>query len=63
MLSRIVLSLIVGLVAFGVTFLVGLVITLVPGIAPVGVFIQAVSPIVGVIAGLWYFFTGQRTIV
>jgi len=63
MITRVLLSILVGLIAGGVCFLVGLILTLLPFVAPVGAFLQAVSPIVGLIAGVWYFLTGRTNIV
>lgn len=62
LLKRILLAILIGIVAAGVTFLIGLVLTLIPFAQPVGMFIQAVSPVVGVIAGLWYFITGRNPV-
>jgi len=58
-LSRIILSIVVGVVTWGVVFLIGLIIALIPGAQPIGAFIQGVSGIVGLIAGVVYFITGK----
>jgi len=57
--SRIILSIVIGLVSWGLTYLLGLVIGLIPFISPIGGFIMFVSPLVGLLAGIWYFFTNR----
>lgn len=63
LLKRILLSILIGLVAWGIAYLIGLVLTLIPFVAPIGGFIILVSPVVGLIAGVWYFITGQQNVV
>jgi len=58
--ARIILSIIIGLVAWGLTFLLGLVISLVPIISPIGDFVKFVSVGVGVLAGVYYFITQKN---
>ena len=62
MVSRILLSIIIGLVAWGLTFIVGLLIALIPPVVAVGLFVQSIAWIVGIIAGIYYFVTQRNPI-
>ena len=63
MITRILLAIVVGVIAGGLCFLVGLILTLLPFVAPVGAFLEAVSPVVGLIAAVVYFLTGRTTLL
>lgn len=60
MLKRLILSVLIGLATWLVVFLIGIVIALFPVIAPLGLALQAWAWLFGLIAGVWFFITGER---
>lgn len=58
MLKRVLLAVLVGIVAALVTLLVGHILVEV-GVEQIGAFVKGVAVLVGLIAGVWYFLTGQ----
>lgn len=58
MLKRIALSVIVGVVTALVVALIGVVLVEVH-VENIGAFVKGAAPVVGILAGFWYFFTGQ----
>lgn len=58
MVSRVILSIIVGVVTWLLTMLVGMVLVQAT-LDDLGRFVTSVSPIVGLVAGVWYFFAGS----
>lgn len=60
-LGRIVLALLVGLITFIVVFILGVIIGKFD--AQIGDVIQKFSPLIGLLAGLVKFFTGESPLV
>ncbi len=60
-LQRILVSVIVGVVTGLVVFLVGLVLVEV-NVESVGNFVKGVAPLLGFLAGAFYFVTGRRAV-
>jgi hypothetical protein len=58
MLSRVALSVVVGVVTWIVALLVGWVLVEV-SLESIGAFVKGVAPLLGLVAGVWYFFTGE----
>lgn len=57
MIRRVVLSIIVAIVTWILVALVGYGLVE-AGISEVGSFVRGVAPLLGVLAGIWYFFAG-----
>lgn len=62
MISRILIAIVVGIITALVTYGLGIILTLLPVVGPVGEFLKAVSAIVGVIAGIFYFVNQRRLV-
>ena len=60
MLKRLILAILVGIATALVVFLVGVLLALIPFVAPVGVALQGLAWVFGIVAGIWFFLTGQR---
>lgn len=58
MLSRAILAIIVGVVTAIVVAVIGLILVKI-GLEQIGSFIKGISGLIGLLAGLWYFVTGQ----
>jgi len=61
MLSRIILSVIVAVVVTLACYLVGAILTTlrVDIAVTIGVFLQSWGSVIGILSGLWYFFSGS----
>lgn len=59
LVHKIILAIIMGLIAWGFVYLIGLALTLIPYIVPLGQFLQFVSPFVGIIVGILSFITDR----
>lgn len=57
-MSRVLVAVVVGIVAALLTALVGIIVAEL-GSGDVGRFLQGISWLVGVLAGVWYYFTGR----
>ena len=62
MLKRVLIAILIGIIVAIVVYLIGLVIALVPNLVTIGHFIEDVSPIVGILAGIYYFVTGKNPV-
>lgn len=62
MISRVLISVLVGIVVAILVYVLGAGIALVPGIAAIGVFLQNVSWFLGVASGIWYFVSGRTVL-
>jgi hypothetical protein len=66
-ISRVVLAVVVAVVTALVVLLLGLVIaamgTAVPVLETVGAFLEKFCWVLGLLAGLWFFFSGRTRIV
>jgi len=60
MFKRFILSLVICVATFLVVLLVGAVIGLFPVVGSIGVLIQSLAWIFGLVAGVWFFLTGER---
>lgn len=58
MLSRIALAVVVGVITALVVALIGYILVEV-GLVSIGGFVKGISALVGLLAGVWFFFTGQ----
>ncbi len=61
MVGRIALAAVIGIVTWLLCVLVGGLLLLVKldGVVQVGHFLQIYGPLLGVLAGVWYFFSGK----
>lgn len=57
MLSRVITAIIVGIVTALVVYLIGILVS--PVSAAIGGFLESISYIAGLLAGLWYFFANR----
>ena len=66
MISRIVLAIVVGVVTALVVLLLGLILVAMGGSVPVletiGAFAEKFCWVFGLLAGLWFFFTGRTSL-
>lgn len=60
MLKRLILAILVGIATALVVYLIGVVLALLPVVAPLGVVLQGLAWIFGIVAGVWFFLTGER---
>jgi len=60
MIVRIILSVVIGLVTWAVFWLIGVGLALIAPIAPLGLAIQSIAWLFGILGGVWYFFVGQN---
>lgn len=58
MLSKVAMSVVVGVITALVTALIGIVLVSV-GVHDIGEFVKGIAPLVGLLAGVWYFFTNR----
>ncbi len=62
MIARALIAVLVGIVVAILIYVLGAGIALVPGIAAIGVFLQNVSWLLGVAAGIYYFVSGRSVL-
>jgi glutamate mutase epsilon subunit len=58
MIKQVILAIVVGIVTAIVVALIGVVLVEV-GVEQIGNFVKGVAAVVGILAGIWYFFTNQ----
>jgi len=61
--KRIALSIIIALVAWGLLHGLGILLTLVPVLVGLGLFVQAVSLVGGILVGAWFYLTNENKLV
>ena len=62
MVTRVLFAVLVGIVVAILIYVIGMGIALVPGLSAIGGFLQAVSWLLGVAAGIWYFVSGRSVL-
>lgn len=62
MIQRVLIAVLVGIVVGIVIYVIGMAIALVPGVAVIGEFLKAVSWLLGLAAGIWYYISGRTVL-
>jgi len=60
MIKRILLSILVGIITFLAVLLIGALISIFPVVGGIGALIQSLAWLFGLVAGVWFFLTGER---